>query len=95
MAEDLFLDCTTKDLERLQPISNRLMLAFHAIQAEATKELDPRDQQIVTVAALTQLSGIVDRAMKRSSTPRFVRSIRSMVKVARAFGTGNISQEVK
>jgi hypothetical protein len=89
---DLFMDCTTKDLERIQAVSNRLMLAFQAMQVEATRDLEPRDQMIVTVASLQQLQEVADRVTKKAATPRFVRSIRQAVKIARAFGTGNLSQ---
>lgn len=88
--DGFFRDCTTKDLERVQPVSNRLMIAFEAMQKEATKDLELRDQMIVLIASLTQLTSVVESAMKKNSTPRFVRTVKLAVKVARAFGTGNI-----
>jgi hypothetical protein len=92
---DLFVDCSTKDLERLQPLANRLMLAYQAMQAEVTRELEPRDHFIIAVASLAHLTSIVDRATKKTSTPRFLRSIKKAVTVARAFGTGGFRLEQK
>jgi citrate lyase alpha subunit len=92
---DLFLDCNTKDLERLQPLANRLMLAYQKMQAEVTKDLEARDHFIVTVASIAHLSSIVDRATKKTTTPRFLRSIKKAVTVARAFGTGGFRLEQK
>lgn len=83
---DIFTDCTTKDLERLQPITNRLMIAIQAMQVEATKDLDIRDQMIVTMASLEQLGSVVDKVSKKMTTPRFIRTIRQSVKIGRAFG---------
>jgi hypothetical protein len=90
---EILQDCTTKDLERVKPLTNRLMLAFQAMQDEVTRELSLRDRMIVTTASLTQLSQVVERVSKKSSTPRFIRSIKHAVKVARAFGTGNLNKE--
>jgi hypothetical protein len=66
------------------------MLDFQAQQIEKTIGLDPRDQMIVTMASLAQLNAVCERASKKSSTPRFVRTILSAVKIARSFGTGNL-----
>jgi hypothetical protein len=44
---------------------------------------------------LAHLTSIVDRATKKTSTPRFLRSIKKAVTVARAFGTGGFRLEQK
>jgi hypothetical protein len=90
---DLFLDCDTKDLERLQPVTNRLMIAFQQMQVEATKDLPIRDQMIVIIASLNHLNAVAEKTTKRMTTPRFIRSIKSAVQVARQFGTGRLFQK--
>jgi hypothetical protein len=93
VGDQIFIDCTTKDLERLQPLSNRLMVAYQAMQVEVTKDLEPRDQMIVLIASLNQLAAVAEKAAKQSSTNRFVRTIKTAVKIGRLFGTGNIRSE--
>lgn len=92
---DLFVDCDTKDLERLHDVSSRLMIAFQAMQVEATKDLPVRDQMIVIIHSLSHLSAVAERTTKRMTTPRFIRSIKRAVQVARQFGTGNIRQHTE
>jgi predicted ATP-dependent serine protease len=86
--DEIFLDCTTKDLERLKRTTNNLMLAFQAMQVEVTQNLEIRDQMIVIVASLEQLHAVAIRSTKKSSTPRFVRTIQRAVQIAKSFGTG-------
>jgi hypothetical protein len=85
---DLILDCTTQDIERL---SDRLMAVsatIQQVQLELTKDLDARDKMIVINASVAQLRKCAEAACRKSATPRFLRSIRNSLTIARAFGSG-------
>ena len=82
------LDCTTKDIERLDSRINTLATKFAELQVETIKDLEVRDQMIVVNASLDLLQKAAQKAGKQSTTPRFIRSITSALTVARKFGTG-------
>ena len=89
----MFLDCTTQDIERLRPKINQLSLDVQQAQIAIIRDLEPRDQAIVIIGSLAQLDAAAQRATKRETTPRFVRSIRAAFTVARKFGTGQVGRQ--
>lgn len=84
----VFVDCSTQDIERLEAEINKLSVEFQQVQLKITEGMEPRDQMIVVNASLEQLREAASRAGKKSTTPRFIRSIGSALTVARKFGTG-------
>lgn len=88
----MLLECTTRDIERLTQEINQMSLKMQNLQIDTVKVLSDRDQVIVIIASLAQLSGASERAAKRSLTPKFVRSIKTAYTVKRKFGTGALDQ---
>jgi hypothetical protein len=86
----MFLDCTTKDLERLTPRINALSLEIQQAQNRAAEDLEPREKIILIIASLAQLKLASERAAKKTSTPRFIRTILTAYSIARNFGTGEL-----
>lgn len=93
MGIKVFTDCTTSDIERLRPEINRLALAFQAMQQEVTKDMEIRDSMIVTVASLDMCQVSIERGVKKQTTPRFARSIRKAMLIARKFGVGRVATQ--
>lgn len=88
MGDQLFLDCTTEDIRRLQSKMVRLALAFQAMQKEVSEDLDMRDTLIVTIGSLELCEVAVTRAARQMAGTRFRRSIRKALLLLRKFTPG-------
>lgn len=89
----MFLDCDTQDVKRLEKEMARLAVAFQAMQNEVTKDMNPRDQMIVTLGSINLVQVAAERTAKQCSTPRFVRTVKQAMLIARKFGVGRIATQ--